>query len=230
MMLESSAHMIQSAIPYQGLNLISEDSLVHIIGANSNEQSYLPKLLRSSGFQSNFYPSRQDFLTRAQSSRAQSSHECFILLSAVEDVSDTHQLIHDLFALPHPNAVICFSHTHPPASLVVDSIKAGATDFIDTPFTKDDLLSSLQRSQQIVKRQALLNIKKFDILSRLSRLTVRENEILFEMRSGHPNKIIAYHLGISQRTVENHRANIMTKMGASNLAALMNMLTLTHGE
>ena len=230
MMLESSAHMIKSAIPYQGLNLISEDSLVHIIGANSNEQSYLPKLLRSSGFQSNFYPSRQDFLTRAQSSRAQSSHECFILLSAVEDVSDTHQLIHDFFALPHPNAVICFSHTHPPASLVVDSIKAGATDFIDTPFTKDDLLSSLQRSQQIVKRQALLNIKKFDILSRLSRLTVRENEILFEMRSGHPNKIIAYHLGISQRTVENHRANIMTKMGASNLAALMNMLTLTHGE
>jgi len=202
MMLESSAHMIKSAIPYQGLNLISEDSLVHIIGANSNEQSYLPKLLRSSGFQSNLYPSRQDFLTRAQSSRAQSSHESFILLAAVEDVSDTHQLVHDLFALSHPNAVICFSHTHPPASLVVDSIKAGATDFIDTPFTKDDLLSSLQRSQQIVKRQALLNIEKFDILSRLSRLTVRENEILFEMRSGHPNKIIAYHLGISQRTVK----------------------------
>ena len=224
MMLESSAHMIKSAIPYQGLNLISEDSLVHIIGANSNEQSYLPKLLRSSGFQSNLYPSRQDFLTRAQSSRAQSSraqssHESFILLAAVEDVSDTHQLVHDLFALPHP-----------PASLVVDSIKAGATDFIDTPFTKNDLLSSLQRSQQIVKRQALLNIEKFDILSRLSRLTVRENGILFEMRSGHPNTIIAYHLGISQRTVENHRANIMTKMGASNLAALMNMLTLTHGE
>ena len=72
------------------------------------------------------------------------------------------------------------------------------------------------------------NIEKKQVLGRLNSLTEREKEALELLSEGHPNKVIANKMGISQRTVENHRANLLEKMEAQSTAALIKLLLLAN--
>jgi FixJ family two-component response regulator len=103
-------------------------------------------------------------------------------------------------------------------------MKLGAVDFLDLPFTELLLVASL--NSVIIQKESDLEQTIFasSVASRLTRLTIRERNVLEHVLLGSRNKIIAYKLGISQRTVENHRSRVMNKMGANSIADLINII------
>jgi two-component system, LuxR family, response regulator FixJ len=116
---------------------------------------------------------------------------------------------------------------HGDVALAVEAMKAGAVDFIEKPFDDEILLrairSALARHAQAAENEA----RRADIRGRLDHLSERERAVLDGLVAGKPNKVIAYDLGISPRTVEVYRANVMTKMQAESLSELVRMVLLT---
>jgi two-component system response regulator FixJ len=112
---------------------------------------------------------------------------------------------------------------HGDVPLAVEAMKIGALDFLEKPFDDEVLLASvrsaLNQLNQDQKRQAERN----EIERRLAALSNRERDVLEGLVSGHANKQIAYDLGISPRTIEIYRANLMTKMQAASLSDLVRM-------
>jgi two-component system response regulator FixJ len=111
---------------------------------------------------------------------------------------------------------------HADIPLAVQALKKGAVDFLEKPIDDKTLLSSLRQALTQNDDEKTRERDKA-VTSRLETLTDRENEILAGLLKGSPNKIIAYELGISPRTVEVHRANIMHKMEARSFAELVRM-------
>jgi two-component system, LuxR family, response regulator FixJ len=115
---------------------------------------------------------------------------------------------------------------HGDVHLAVSAMKAGAIDFIEKPFDDDTLLtairSALTRHADDTQRQS----RAAEVRARMETLSDREREVLDGLVAGKPNKIIAYELGISARTVEVYRANVMTKMRADSLSELVRMALL----
>ncbi len=107
---------------------------------------------------------------------------------------------------------------HGDVSLAVQAMKAGAVDFIEKPFEKAVLLSGIEHAMERLKRSAASQDRAGEAIVRLQALTPREREVLEGLAKGLPNKTIAYDLGISPRTVEIHRANVMSKLGVRSLS------------
>lgn len=107
---------------------------------------------------------------------------------------------------------------HGDIDMAVAAMKAGASDFIEKPFEKATLLACIEsaRKQSIATRG--LGVRAQEAQARLNILTDREREVLDGLVEGLPNKTIAYDLGISPRTVEIHRANLMQKLEVRSLA------------
>ncbi len=108
-------------------------------------------------------------------------------------------------------------------SEAVQSMAQGATDFIEKPVAYDRLFTSVRRALKISRDANASQAQRRTAFSHFARLTPREREIMDMVLAGHPSKNIASDLGISQRTVENHRASIMQKTGAKSLPALARM-------
>lgn len=105
--------------------------------------------------------------------------------------------------------------------MAVNAMKAGAADFIEKPYKEQDLLDRVHKAinQSAQKRQE--SSEEQMARERLAQLTPRERQVLEFIVDGEPNKRIAYHLGLSEKTIEFHRANIMRKLEAKSLAELV---------
>ena len=112
---------------------------------------------------------------------------------------------------------------HADVPLAVEAMKAGAIDFIEKPFDDELLLSAIRAALDLYDKTGYREIEIARIQTRLRSLSQREREVLEGLLAGHPNKTIAYDLNLSARTVEVHRANLMTKLGASSLSELVRM-------
>lgn len=112
---------------------------------------------------------------------------------------------------------------HGDIHLAVEAMKSGAVDFLEKPVDEDILLTVVRTaiSKQAIDREDHAHVAS--VKRRLDSLSGRERQVLDAVISGRANKIIAYDLGISPRTVEIYRANVMTKMEASNLSELVRM-------
>jgi two-component system response regulator FixJ len=108
--------------------------------------------------------------------------------------------------------------SHGDVATAVKAMKAGASDFLEKPFEKAALLNAIARGVERLDRQDHAVQSSHEAAVRIAGLTPRERDVLRELTHGHPNKMIAYDLGISPRTVEVHRANVMTKLGARSLS------------
>jgi len=119
---------------------------------------------------------------------------------------------------------------HGDVPLAVEAMKLGAVDFLEKPFDDDHLLaairSALDRHGDDDKRAE----REVAYRERLKTLSAREQQVLDGLIAGHPNKTIAYDLGISARTVEVYRANVMTKMQAGSLSELVRMAMIAGRE
>ena len=107
---------------------------------------------------------------------------------------------------------------HGDVNLAVRAMKAGALDFIEKPFEKAVLLAAIEHAMSRLKQCADTLRDASEAKTRLQLLTARERDVLEGLAKGLPNKSIAYDLGISPRTVEIHRANLMDKLGVKSLS------------
>jgi two-component system response regulator FixJ len=107
---------------------------------------------------------------------------------------------------------------HGDVTLAVQAMKAGAVDFIEKPFEKAVVLGAIEQAFARLDRSAKAQQRAEEAQIQLQALTPREREVLEGLAGGLPNKTIAYDLGISPRTVEIHRANVMTKLGVRSLS------------
>jgi two-component system response regulator FixJ len=114
---------------------------------------------------------------------------------------------------------------HGDIALAVEAMKMGAFDFLEKSFDDDHLLAAVRTALNRGADAAQRNAKVAEIRHRLAALSKRQ--VLEGLVAGHPNKIIAFDLGISPRTVEIYRANLMTKMGANSRSDLMRMALTT---
>ncbi|MGH8221538.1 MAG: response regulator transcription factor [Woeseiaceae bacterium] len=118
---------------------------------------------------------------------------------------------------------IIFITGHGDVPMAVEAMQKGAVDFIQKPFRDQELLDRIGGAQRTDRQRRTERLLKAEVLDRRSRLTNREREVLNLVVTGKPNKVIAYELGVSQRTVEIHRARVMEKMQARSLADLVKM-------
>ncbi len=110
---------------------------------------------------------------------------------------------------------------HGDVPLAVRAMQAGAADFVEKPFEEARLLQSIE---QAISNAASAPTATDDNLTALfARLTPRETDVMRQVVIGHPNKIIAYNLGLSPRTVEIHRGRVMQKTGAESLSHLVRL-------
>mgnify|MGYP003630098438 CR=1 FL=1 len=112
---------------------------------------------------------------------------------------------------------------HGEVSIAVRAMKLGAVDFIEKPFDEGLLLSSLDRAFGLLKDRGEKAERKRQAQERIGSLTAREHEVLQGLMAGLPNKVLARHLGISLRTVEMHRANMMDRLQAGSLAEALTL-------
>lgn len=124
---------------------------------------------------------------------------------------------------------IIFISGHGDVPMAAEAFKKGAVDFIEKPFRNQILLDRIQealtKDTQFRQKQTELEAAK----TKLAILTPREQDVMDLIRAGKPNKVIAGKLGISQRTVEVHRANIMEKMKVDSVAELVTLVNNTSG-
>ena len=112
---------------------------------------------------------------------------------------------------------------HGDISLAVDAMKIGAIDFLEKPFDDDLLLAAVRSALNTEAGAAKHKAELADIHDKLAALSNRERQVLEGLVAGKANKVIAFDLGISPRTVEIYRANLMTKMSANSLSDLVRM-------
>jgi two-component system response regulator FixJ len=121
------------------------------------------------------------------------------------------------------NVPTVFITGHGDVPLAVEAMKLGAADFIEKPFDDAQLLGSIRAALEQTHDQERREAEAAEIRRRMDGLTERERQVLGGLVAGKPNKIIAYELDISPRTVEIYRANVMTKMQAGSLSELVRM-------
>jgi two-component system response regulator FixJ len=109
-------------------------------------------------------------------------------------------------------------------------MKAGATDFLEKPFDDERMLAAVRSALETGRVESQRVAQRNEIMERFESLSQRERQVLEGLVAGSPNKTIAHELGISPRTVEVYRANVMTKMQAGSLSELVRMSLLTQAS
>ena len=113
--------------------------------------------------------------------------------------------------------------------MAIKAMKAGALDFIEKPIGREELLASIERALDLAHDSGKLMEWRANAAAHLTGLTPRQQDVMERVLAGHPSKNIAADLGISQRTVENHRAGIMKRTGSKSLPALARLAFLASG-
>ncbi len=124
---------------------------------------------------------------------------------------------------------VIFLTGHGDVQIAVNAMKDGAFDFIEKPFKNDLLLDSVQKAVAFGLSTDISRAEKVTLDNLLSHLTTRERQVMDMVVEGDTNKVIAGKFGISERTVENHRASMMKKMEARSLADLVKMHMFGNG-
>ena len=196
---------------------MQSDAVVHVIDDDDAVRQSLEFLLRSARIEVKTYESAVSFLAAQPAVKS----GCVITDVRMPDMSGV-DLLRRLNELKVGLPVIVITG-HGDVPLAVEAMKLGAVDFFEKPFDDDALLVAVRSSLESRADHSRHSAERSKIMDKLASLSARERQVLEGLVSGHPNKTIAYDLGISPRTVEVYRANLMTKMTAASLSDLVRM-------
>lgn len=195
---------------------MTADGTVHVVDDDEAMRDSLTVLLSAAGFTVASYPSANAFLT------APTEGPGCVLIDVRMPGMGGLELQEELARRGRRIPVILMTG-HADVPIAVKAMKAGAVDFVEKPFEQAAMLGAIRRAFSLGLEAARAEAEGNQIGSRLAHLTPREREVLDALVAGKPNKIIAYELSISPRTVEIHRARVMEKMEARTLSDLVRM-------
>ncbi|HJS92309.1 MAG TPA: response regulator transcription factor [Steroidobacteraceae bacterium] len=191
---------------------------VFVVDDDESVRGSLRFLLRSAGLESRAFGSAQEFLASYDAAQP----GCLVLDVRMPGMNGLE--LQQELNLRGAIIPVIFITGHGDIPMAVEAMQHGAHDFLQKPFRDEDLIERVRRAlAKDAKARASLEEHKA-IRGRLDSLTPREREVLALMARGKPNKIMAHELGVSQRTVEIHRARVMEKSGAASLAELVRMV------
>ncbi len=203
---------------------MSAPQTVHIIDDEPMVCHSIRLLLTDQGFETRIYASALDFLRAI----APNATGCVITDVSMPGMTGVDLLTYiKERGLDLPVIVLTGQADVP---LAVHAMKQGAVDFMEKPFTGDVLVASVRKALTRCNTRPEKDANLLDVQSRLATLSAREKEVLDYLVVGRPNKIIAQELGISIRTVEVHRANLMRKSRANSLSELVRMSLVSSGR
>ncbi|MBX3518601.1 MAG: response regulator transcription factor FixJ [Xanthobacteraceae bacterium] len=190
---------------------------IHVIDDDEAARDSLQFLLETAGLRTKTYETATAFLKHLPGPGA----GCIITDVRMPGMTGI-ELLKTLKGRAFPLPIIIITG-HGDIPLAVDAMREGATDFLEKPYSDDALLESIKRAVASAKPSADMDNVKAEILLRVAELSGREAEVMTGLVAGKSNKVIAIELDISPRTVEIYRANVMAKMGADSLPALVRM-------
>ena len=196
--------------------------VVHVIDDDETARESLEFLLDCAGLRVQAYESAVAFLEVVPAME----HGCIVTDVRMPEMSGV-ELIGRLKALGVPDPVIVITG-HADVPLAIQAMKAGVADFIEKPFSDDAILGAVRAALARDSDRNQAQAERDQILAKLETLSQREREVLDGLVEGHANKVIAFDLDISARTVEVYRANVMTKMQAGSLSELVRMVTIAR--
>ena len=184
---------------------------VHLVDDDDAIRRSVGFMLRTSGFAVEAHPSGVHLLKEKELAQG-----CILLdirMPEMDGLEVQRALLERGVTLP-----VVVMTGHGDISIAVQAMKAGAVEFIEKPLEKAVLLAALEEGFARLDRSDRQRVRAEEAAIRLQALTSREREVLEGLAKGFPNKTIAYDLGISPRTVEIHRANLMTKLEVVSLS------------
>ena len=197
---------------------MTNNALICIVDDDESVRDSLRELLESSNYAVEDFSSAIRFLASDAVTRCQ----CLIADVRMPEM-DGLALQRELARRGHRLPVIVVTG-HGDIPLAVRAMKAGAADFLEKPFNDDTLLSSIQTALQLAASPAMASPAANIVTERMQQLTEREREVLDLLVLGHANKVVAQKLNISFRTVEIHRARVLSKMEARSIAELVRLV------
>ncbi|MBB6092129.1 FixJ family two-component response regulator [Povalibacter uvarum] len=197
---------------------------VFIVDDDEGMRRALSLLMTTVGYNASAFARPSEFLSRFDASAA----GCLVLDVRMPEMSGLEvqqQLNRSGAMIP---VILITGHGDIP--MAVQAMKDGAFDFLQKPFRDQDLLDRINAAIKLDGENRQIVEKHADLRRREESLTAREREVMALVVDGRANKVIAIDLGLSERTVEIHRANVMEKMGARSVAHLVKMQLILSGE
>jgi len=192
-----------------------DEPLVYVVDDDEAVRDSLTLLLKAVGLASRTFSSAAEFLNHYDPEQ----HGCLVADIRMPGMSGLD--LQDELNRGGAQIPLIFITGHGDVPMAVDAMKSGALDFIEKPFRDQDLLDRVQQALAWDKERRIENLKTLAIRERLATLTPRETEVMECVVQGQANKVIAMDLGVSQRTVEIHRARVMEKMAVRSVAKLV---------
>lgn len=196
---------------------MASSSVVHIIDDDEDVRRSLAFLLGTAGIPAISHDGALAFLDKL----ASLADGCVVTDVRMPGM-DGLQLQKRLKAL-RPDMPVIVMTGHGDVPLAVEAMKEGALDFIEKPFEDEHMIATVRAALDRLSHKERREKESAEVLARVETLSQRERQVLEGLVAGRPNKTIAYDLELSPRTVEVHRANVMTKMAAASLSDLVRM-------
>lgn len=198
------------------------EPVVTIIDDDESVRSSLTFLVECAGHNVRAFDSAESFLEALVEHGPEAG--CIVTDVRMSGLSGV-ELVHRLRAMDCREPVIVVTG-HADVPMAIQAMKAGVADFIEKPFSDEEILGAISAALEARSANADIEAQRQEIAGRLTSLSQRESEVLDALVEGKPNKIIAFDLGISARTVEVYRANLMHKMQVRSLSELVRLTIL----
>lgn len=194
--------------------------MVYVVDDDEAVRDSLKLLLESVDLACQTFASASDFLEKHD----RDQHSCLVAdirMPGMSGLDLQEELNHRSSTIP-----ILFITGHGDVPMAVDAMKSGALDFIQKPFRDQELLDRIHQALESDAERREDNRELSETRNRIGRLTARETEVMHRVVQGQANKVIALDLGVSQRTVEIHRARVMHKMQVRSIAELVRVAAM----
>lgn len=204
--------------------MTEQTATVYIVDDDDAIRDSLRLLMRSVGLASRCFASALEFIEAYEPA----AHSCLVAdirmpgLSGLELQAELNER--------QARIPLIFITGHGDVPMAVKAMRAGAVDFVQKPFRDQDLLDCIHKALQLDNGARQTELELRTLRERMAGLTPRESEVMRKVVKGCANKVVASDLGVSQRTVELHRARVMKKMGVRSLAELVRLVARADGD